>query len=170
MILSAEKMKSITGISPNIGQKSDILDRAISQAEDFDVKSVLNNVFFTQIDKNKSTYSLLLNGGEYTYNGYTYSFKGLNYAIAYFALARWTKGSNSNATPFGTVVKSSNDSDPVAASDLAIKANEYKSVGSQYLDECLQFLAVQTDPIYTLYYSRLFPTKKSSNINIDIIG
>ena len=163
-------MKSITGISPNIGIKSDTLDRSIEQAEDFDVKQVIGNVFFTEIDANKSTYENLLNGGSYTYNGYTYSFKGLNYAIAYFALSRWTRGSNVNATPFGTVVKSSNDSDPVAASDIAIKANEYKSVGSQYLDECLQFLAVQTDPIYTLYYSRLFPTKKSSNINIDIIG
>lgn len=170
MILSAEKMKSITGISQNIGQKSDILDRAIEQAEDFDVKSVLNNVFFTQIDKNKATYSLLLNGGEYIYNGYTYSFKGLQYAIAYFALARWTKGSNSNATPFGTVVKSSNDSDPVSNADLMIKVNEYRSVGTQYLDECLQFLSVQTDPIYTLYRGGISPTKKNSSINIDIIG
>lgn len=170
MILSAEKMKSITGISQNIGQKSDILDRAIEQAEDFDVKSVLNNVFFTQIDKNKATYSLLLNGGEYIYNGYTYSFRGLHYAIAYFALSRWTKNSNTNATPFGTVVKSSNDSDPVSNADLMIKVNEYKSVGTQYLDECLQFLSLQTDPIYNLYRNSVSQQTKTSSLNIQIIG
>lgn len=170
MILSAEKMKAITGISPNIGAKSDTLDRAIEQAEDFDVKSALGNVFFTEVDSKKTTYTTLLNGGSYTYNGYTYSFKGLNYAIAYFAFARWTKGSNTNATPFGTVIKSSNDSDPVPASELMIKVNEYKSIGSQYLQECLDFLNLQSDPIYTLYRNSVSPQTKSSSFNFQIIG
>lgn len=169
MILSAEKMKSITGISPNIGIKSDTLDRSIEQAEDFDVKQVIGNVFFTEIDANKSTYENLLNGGSYTYNGYTYSFKGLNYAIAYFALSRWTRGSNVNATPFGTVIKSSNDSDPVQTADLMVKVNEYKSIGSQYLQECIDFLNVQTDPIYALYKKSVCSQSKPS-FNISIVG
>lgn len=170
MILSAEKMKSITGISPNIGVKSDTLDRAIEQAEDFDVKSALGNVFFTELDSKKATYATLLNGGSYIYNGYTYSFKGLSYAIAFFALARWTKGSNTNATPFGTVVKSSNDSDPVTNSDLMIKVNEYKSIGSQYLQECIDFLDLQTDPIYTLYRNSVSPQSTKNSFKIQIIG
>lgn len=170
MILSAEKLKAITGISPNIGVKSDTLDRAIEQAEDFDIKSALGNVFFTEVDAKKADYATLLSGGSYTYNGYTYSFKGLNYAIAYFAFARWTKGSNTNATPFGTVIKSSNDSDPVQTSELMIKVNEYKSVGAQYLQECLDFLNLQTDPIYNLYRNSICPQTKSSGFNIQIIG
>ena len=163
-------MKSITGISPNIGIKSDTLDRSITHAEDFDIKNTIGNVFFTAVDANKSTYDLLLNGGTYDYGGYTYSFKGLYYAIAYFALSRWTKGSNTNATPFGTVVKSSNDSDPVSTSELMIKVNEYKSIGQQYLDECITFLDRQTDAIYNFYKKSPACESKSGNINMSIIG
>jgi len=170
MILSAEKMKAIAGISPNIGVKSDILDRAIEQAEDFDIKQAIGNVFFTQVDANKSTFDTLLNGGSYNYNGYTYSFKGLNYAIAFFALSRWTKASNSVATAYGTVTKQSTSSDPIQNSELMIKVNEYKSVGEQYLQECIDFLNLQTDQIYNLYRNSVSPQTKTSSFNMQIIG
>lgn len=173
MILSSEKLRAICGISASVGAKSDILERCIEQAEDFDIKSFLGNSFFTAIDKNKASYSLLLSGGEYTYNGVTYSFKGLQYAIAWFAFARWTRVSNSQPTAFGTVVKNADSSDPVTERELATKAKEYKSCGLNYLMECKNFLELhKTDTLYYEYYllGTFNETDRKPNFQIDVIG
>lgn len=173
MILSIEKLRAICGLPSTIGAKSDILERCIEQAEDFNIKSFLGNSFFTAIDKNKASYSLLLNGGEYTYSRVTYSFKGLQYAIAWFAFARWTRVSNSQPTAFGTVVKNSDSSDAVSERELNAKAKEYESCGLNYLMECKTFLdAHLTDSLY-VEYSRLETLNqidRKPNFQIDIIG
>lgn len=173
MILSIEKLQSICGISATVGAKSMKLEKCIEQAEDFDIKKVLGNSFYTTIDKTKSTYDLLLNGGNYTYDGVEYSFKGLNYAIAWFAFARWTKLSNSNPTAFGTVVKNSDYSDPVEERKLQKEASEYESAGVEYLEDVKLFLHYHYgNPIYDNYFkmTRLNDQNLNKQYSISVIG
>jgi len=104
-----------------------------------------------RIDSVKSDYTLLLNGGKYTVDNVDYYFKGLNYVIAWFAFARWTKLSNSQPTAFGTVIKNSNDSDPISDANLAILINSYKATADKYMEDVTAFLATQTDSKYSLF-------------------
>ena len=171
MILSAEKMKSICGLSPNIGAKSDILDRCIEQSEDFDIKNALGNAFYSIIDANKSDYKLFVDGGVYEIDNVKYTFKGLNYAIAYYALARWTKVSNRQPTPFGTVVKSTNDSDPIQQDEIKILVDDYKAIADRYMAECVSFVQGQSDVKYKLLANVDQEIREfHKRIKIDVIG
>jgi hypothetical protein len=173
MILDVAKMRAICGIPSTVGAKSDMLERCIEMVEDFELRQTLGNSFINVIEKDLSTYSLLLNGGRYTYDSIEYSFKGLNYAIAWLAFGRWTKTSNSNPTAFGTVIKSSQDSEPLQDRDLQIKAKEYTSAGQNYLQDVITFLQLNQENSLYFEYSRsnnVIGGAKKQSFSIDVIG
>lgn len=68
-------------------------DPYIVEAEEIDIKNILGNRMFTDLVNNLTStdpnYVELLAGGSYTDGGDTYEFKGLKYALQYYAWARY---------------------------------------------------------------------------------
>jgi len=140
MILDLEKFRAICGVGDSVGEVNNNIETAIESTEQIEIKERLGNVLFSDIEKNRATYTLLLNGGEYTYNSQLYSFKGLLYAIAWQAFANYTKLSNNNATAYGTVFKNSEYSQPVSDDNLKKAVNIYQERATYYINECIQYL------------------------------
>lgn len=166
MILDIEKYRAICGVGDSVGEVNNNIETAIENTEQIEIKERLGNVLFSDIEKNKANYMLLLNGGEYNYNSKIYSFKGLLYAIAWQSYANYTKLSNNNTTAFGTVFKNSEYSQPVSDDNLKKAVNIYQERATYYINEVIEYLK-RTDNI--LYINSCEP---SSNrfMQFNVIG
>lgn len=115
----------------------------INQAQQFDLKELMGNQFYTDLVNNSSdaNYQTLLEGGDYTYNNLTYSFTGLKAVIVMFAYARFLANQNINVTRFGVVFKNNNDvSERVDQKTLQAAISNAKEQGKAYWNECVDFL------------------------------
>ena len=97
-------------------------DQACLEAELLDIQPWLGSALLYELKTQNDTDALtaynttLLNGGSYVYNDDTYTFEGLKAAIIYYAFARWRRRDGVTVTAFGSVVKSSDFSEPVPES------------------------------------------------------
>jgi len=93
----------------------------VSEAQLLDVKSWLTDALLMEIIGQaetlpptiSATNQKLLDGGTYSYGGYTYYFQGLKACIIYYAFARFTNRTSFNYTAAGIVVKDSDFSTPI---------------------------------------------------------
>jgi len=166
MLLDSEKMRAICSIAASVGEVNYNIERAIETTEQIEIKSELGNLLFTDIEKNKTNYSILLNGGDYQYNNNTYSFKGLYYAIAWQSYVRYTKLSNANTTAYGTVFKNTDYSSQLDSSSMQIVINEYQSIASNYLNEVKLYLTRINNNLYINKGCEV----NNRSINIEVIG
>ena len=119
------------------------LNPYITQAQNFDLKQLMGNQFYTDLVNNSSdqNYQDLLNGGDYVYNNLTYSFTGLKAVIVMFAYARFLANQNINVTRFGVVFKNNNDvSERVDTKTLQAAISNAKEQAIAYWNECEEFL------------------------------
>lgn len=114
----------------------------IREAQNIDIENTLGNYFLGLIKNNQeiTKYSLLLKGGEYTYDNKQYSFEGLNGAIACYAVARYIEFKDLNDTPFGMRVKNSDVSEMVSDKRLSSLVAAKRSEGQKYLYDVITFL------------------------------
>ena len=90
----------------------------VSEAQQLDVKMWLGDALLNELITQSPAFSadnlILLNGGSYIYNTYTYLFQGLKNCIIYYAFARFTNRTAFNYTAAGIVVKDSDLSTPIS--------------------------------------------------------
>ena len=92
----------------------------VSEAQQLDVKVWLGDALLNELVNQKTTppfsaaNTILLDGGAYVYNTYTYLFQGLRNCIAYYAFARFTNRTAFNYTAAGIVIKDSDLSTPIS--------------------------------------------------------
>lgn len=128
------------------------------EAQDQDLRPILGDAlyydlmtkFYLPLDSMYSAYQDLINGTEWTYNGDTIYFDGLNPMLGYFTLARLIQNNQINVTRFGVVVKTTQQSTPVDAQTLRQVVNEMKSNAITYKYQVDLFLG-QNQTIYTKY-------------------
>ena len=99
----------------NIGKKYDEakVEQCIADAHT-DLSETLGAFYFDVIKNITNTeYAVLLNGGEYTENGLELIHDGLKALVADYTYSRYLYEQNTNHSPFGMVVKNSQDSTPV---------------------------------------------------------
>lgn len=97
------------------------LDQCIQDAQLFDVKKWLGDALLNEICSQAATSpeslstlnAFLLDGGEYTYVGNTYTLTGLKACIIYYAIARYVKYDSVKFTSTGIVKKEDIYSQPV---------------------------------------------------------
>ena len=123
-----------------LGTDARTLDVHVLNAQNIDVKQAIGNILFTDIEANTSSYTDLLNGGVYTYEGKDYSFEGLKAAIVMFAMARRRIASGAIDSPWGMVQKTSEFSQPVSSATRQQQVDEARSIAMAYLNECILFL------------------------------
>lgn len=102
-----------------------ILNKFILQAQFADVQRLLGADFYNDLIRNNTdvNYQTLLNGGDYTYNGTTYTNEGLKAVIVHYFESRYKISGSNVDTPFGLVVKTDQNSTNV---DLASRKTEAK--------------------------------------------
>ena len=100
----------------NISQKLDTgkIDESISLAQQSDLLNILGDFYFDVVkNQSEGTYSDLMDGSTFTYNGYEYEHAGIKRLLADYSYSRFASGGNINFTPFGIHKKLSNDSEPI---------------------------------------------------------
>jgi hypothetical protein len=101
------------------------LNDVIIQTQIDDIRPLLGESLFNDLMNDVSSYSDLMDGGTYTYNGITYTNYGLKAVISYYVYARYMMFGAVIDTPFGLVEKLNNqDSKPV---DYSIKKSLYQT-------------------------------------------
>lgn len=92
-----------------------VLNSMIVAAQLQDVAALLGERLFNDLLANPASYTDLLDGGIYTYNGVDYTNYGLKSVISHYAYARYLMFGSSKDTPFGFVDKlSGQDSRPTS--------------------------------------------------------
>jgi len=138
-------------ISDNVPDK--VINPYIIDAQFNDLQKLLGGDFYNDLIRNyaDSKYVSLLNGGDYEYNGTTYTNVGLKAVISHYAYARYILLGSNIDTPFGFVTK---DSDSSTQTDLSTKKTIYKeneNLAFNYWQNVLLFISRNASdyPLFT---------------------
>lgn len=88
------------------------LNQHISDAQFIDIQKLLGLDFYNELIRNPTSTANaeLLIGGDYTYNGTTYTNVGLKSVITFYAYSRYVLFGSQTDTPFGLVQKQGQNS------------------------------------------------------------
>lgn len=122
-------------------------EKYIIHAQKFELKKLMPEKFFYDLLMNQESerYQAVLNGGDYTYEEYTYSHEGLKNVLAYFAYALYIFKANNVSTSFGLVVKHSGQSEPVDYKERRDWYHEHKSQAGQLWEDTKLFIQRNED-------------------------
>lgn len=173
MLITVSNFLEEFGMSINI--PANRVMASIKEAQNFDLKGVLGDAFFYDIELKYSASPAdadivkLVEGGTYIgCDGNTVSFEGLAMALKYYTLARFRKKQPINDTNFGVVVKSDNYSQPLDNGILMSSINDARASGQGYLNDALKFIRANRDTYPLFKFSeenvrkaiRLTPVKR----------
>lgn len=136
-----------------------VLNPHILDAQFNDVQKILGANFFNDLIRNytSTAYQALLNAGTYTYSGTTYTNVGLKAVIVHYAYSRYARFGSNTDTPFGLVVKQSNDSEQSSAADKKAIYTENRGLAFNYWENVKAFLDRNASD-YPLYENNCTPT------------
>lgn len=132
----------------------------IREAQDLDLKPVLNNALYydfiskfdVESDVSYSKYQDLLKGKVWTYNGNPEEFKGIVPMLCYYSLARYVELNPFHVTRTGVVKKVVNQSEAATQEEIRIICNGLRSAAMSYQNDVIRFLE-QNPTDYPLYSS-----------------
>jgi hypothetical protein len=122
------------------------VDPYITEAQENDLRPILGDALFYDLITNIETtkYRELLNGKNYTKDGYTIFFPGLKPMLCYFALARIVQNNAVNITSFGITQKNIEGSQPVDQRLIGALVTELKDVANSYQTRLIDFVQENT--------------------------
>jgi hypothetical protein len=139
----------------NISQKLDTgkIEESISLAQQSDLLQILGDFYFDVLkNQDETTYTDLMEGSGFTYNGYAYEHAGIKRLLADYAYARFASAGNINFTPFGIHKKLSNESEPIdrnTVNDIAKQAQIDAGLKFQFIE-----LYILSEPILFERYGK----------------
>lgn len=117
----------------------------VREAQNLDIKpKISDSILLNLLSEENDIYTLLLNGGVYTYNGQDWMFSGLKAALSYYTYARLVNNSF-DLTRFGSVQKIdqySQNTQDVQRKTLKLDA---VTTADAYMYECVQFIKAHPD-------------------------
>ena len=130
----------------------------ILEAQSHDLRPILGDALYSDFMKNFDNtnvlydhYRDLLNGKEYTYQGYTVAYEGLREMLAYFTLHRFVVMNGIHFSRFGTVRKLNGEkSEPVSTEELRMVTSDLKSNGIRAASLVTKYL-IYNSATYPLY-------------------
>jgi len=102
-LITREQIRQYKQISQTVND--DRLNDIILQVQIDEIRPILGEELFNAVLASPTSYTDLLDGGNYEYKGVTYSNYGLRAVIAYYVYAYWMMFGDVTNTPFGTVTK-----------------------------------------------------------------
>jgi hypothetical protein len=104
-LITKDDVRQFKQISVTLDDDDIIFDQFIIDAQIQDVGPLLGEELFNAVLKTPEDYEDLLNGGEYTVDGKTYTNYGLKAVLAHYAYARYRYFGAAVDTPYGFVEK-----------------------------------------------------------------
>jgi len=153
---TVQEQQRIKAIDQNSLSKFEQLQ---NEVEINDLQKYLGTEFYQELKRNTAAYSVLLNGGTYTYNDVSYSFGGLKYVCSYLLFAKYVRQSYITDTFSGFVAHTGEGFQRLSSAELANQEAMYKEIAGTYWDECLAYLRT-----LNLTY---FPTTERRQFKID---
>lgn len=128
-------------LTANINAAKD-LDPHIDEAEEFDLKPVLGEQLYLDFKTNVALphYQTLLLGGQYTYKGNTYEFKGAKAVLVYYTYVRLLVNNGVTSTPSGFTKKILENSERPDNAQLSSMINQAKSGARHHENQMLLYL------------------------------
>lgn len=170
-LITLANIRSFKAISSSLNALK--LDSEINEAQEFDLRPFLGDEFYLALinDFNASpslaTYSDLFNGSTYVYSGNTYQHDGIKAMLCYYAYARYLSNSNTNATAFGTVIKSNDDSEPISEKTLSRLVGQAISGAKIFENRVRDFLSRNSND-YPLWECSI-DNKKTGGLRISAV-
>lgn len=131
----------IRDISVNVNETTRLLPY-IKEAQEIDLKNILGNEFFYDIlQEDGELYDNLLDGLDYTYSGYNYSFIGLKTILVYFAYARFIVNDDNRSTGSGFVIKNNEFSEHIDNTKLRRLQADSISIANNYIEDMKLYLS-----------------------------
>lgn len=136
-----------------------VLNPHILDAQFNDVQKIMGSDFFNDMIENytSTVYQALLNAGTYTYSGVTYTNVGLKAVIVHYAYSRYARFGSNTDTPFGLVIKQSDDTEHTSTADKKAIYTENRSLAFNYWENVKKFLDRNASD-YPLYENNCKPT------------
>lgn len=125
-----------------------ILERVIDETETEDIRPRLGDSLYLAVtaDTTDDRFTTLLEGGSWNDRMCRdRRVEGLKKAVAYFAYARVIRDANLQATRYGTVVKTDNNSTSPTKEDRERQYNNFFALADRYLKDCLVYLVENND-------------------------
>lgn len=112
----------------------------IEDAQRLDLKPLLGEKLYNAIVKTPTDHTLLLDGGEYEYEGETYDHPGLKKVLSIYAYARYVMFGSYTDTAFGFVEKSNQDSKSVGDGHKRTLFTQNQNTASAYFQEVALYM------------------------------
>ena len=130
----------------------------IQEAQVHDLRPVLGDELYRDFlskfdqtgDPMYTAYQELLNGKDYTVNGYTITYYGVIPMLAYFTLARIVQNNHFNITRYGAMQKLNAQSEPISQGLINAQVTELRSLAINYQEMVVDFLK-NNNTTYPLY-------------------
>nr|DAX78243.1 MAG TPA: hypothetical protein [Caudoviricetes sp.] len=142
MKLLVNKQECSKYLSVSLFRKEEDFNRFIREAQMFDLKGLVSEAFFQDLTSETPVrdYTLLLEGGSYTFEGKKYEFAGLKAVLAYFAYARYIFVGHQVDTPMGIKVKENQDGETISQTERRDVRTMYKQQADMLWEDCKKYL------------------------------
>ena len=122
--------------------RNEEFNRFIREAQMFDLKGLVCESFYQDLTNETPVrdYTLLLEGGSYTFEGKKYEFAGLKAVLSYFAYARYVFVGHQVDTPMGIKVKENQDGETVSQTERRDVRTMYKQQADLLWQDCERYL------------------------------
>ena len=142
MKLLVNKQECSKYLSVSLFRKDEEFNRFIREAQMFDLKGLVCESFFQDLTSETPVrdYTLLLEGGSYTFEGKKYEFAGLKTVLSYFAYARYIFVGHQVDTPMGIKVKENQDGEAISQNERRDVRTMYKQQADLLWQDCERYL------------------------------
>jgi len=173
MVLLINKAHVSKILQVAIGYNSDEFDVFIREAQDFDLKPLLLEDFYYELmeKKDQEEWKLLIDGGQYVYNGKPRSFRGLGDVLAYFSYARFYRKSGNVSTSHGLVNKTSPHSVPLTTEEKNNMYYKYKKDANIIFEDFRIFMDRKSIdyPSWNMHNQDCGPTARDTGFKTHVI-
>lgn len=142
MKLLVNKQECSKYLSVSLFRKEEEFNRFIREAQMFDLKGLVCESFFQDLTSETPVrdYTLLLEGGSYTFEGKKYEFAGLKTVLSYFAYARYIFVGHQVDTPMGIKEKVNQEGEAISQNERRDVRTMYKQQADLLWQECERYL------------------------------
>ena len=142
MKLLVNKQECSKYLSVSLFRKDEEFNRFIREAQMFALKVFVCESFYQDLPSETPVrdYTLLLEGGSYTFEGKKYEFAGLKAVLSYFAYARYVFVGHQVDTPMCIKVKENQDGETVSQAERRDVRTMYKQQADLLWQDCERYL------------------------------
>lgn len=142
MKLLVNKQECSKYLSVSLFRKDEEFNRFIREAQMFDLNGLVCESFYQDLTSETPVrdYTLLLEGGSYTFEGKKYEFAGLKAVLAYFAYARYVFVGHQVDTPMGIKEKVNQDGEAISQNERRDVRTMYKQQADLLWQDCDRYL------------------------------